>query len=422
MSSLIHGIFEQTPGNHLNGSGCNKCIKDSEKYTTDEFIVQAKQIHGDKYNYDKVNYINNKTKVIIVCNKHDEAYEFECQPSNFLQNHGCPKCADLTNAYTQHKFIELAKNKHGDKYDYSDVKYINSYTKVSIKCKEHGNFMQEPSTHYEGGGCRHCAINKLKYISTVRKPRVHVKNASESKLKYTKEDFINLANKIHKNKYNYSDVNYINSKTKVLINCTDHGQFAQLPSAHLGGGQGCMTCSRIKQTYTTDDFIKLAKKMHGDKYDYTDTIYVNSYTKVSVNCTKTNHGIFLQNPHNHMAGQGCPKCNESKGEQQIAKYLDDYKINFVRQKKYDECKNKICLPFDFYLTDFNILIEYDGIGHFSPIEAFGGVNAFEYRQRNDTIKNKFVQDNNIKLLRIKYNEKINKKLDELIDFIKNNIT
>jgi very-short-patch-repair endonuclease len=123
-----------------------------------------------------------------------------------------------------------------------------------------------------------------------------------------------------------------------------------------------------------------------------------------------------------MAGQGCPKCNESKGEQQIAKYLDDYKINFVRQKKYDECKNKICLPFDFYLTDFNILIEYDGIGHFSPIEAFGGVNAFEYRQRNDTIKNKFVQDNNIKLLRIKYNEKINKKLDELIDFIKNNIT
>jgi len=395
----VHGIFEQSPSNHLSGAGCNQCVKDTEKYTTEEFIVQAKKVHGDKYNYEKVKYVNNKTKVIVICNEHDDPYEFDCLPANHLRNHGCPKCADLTNAHTLDKFIELSKNVHGNKYDYSEVQYVNSYTKVTIKCKVHSNFIQEPRGHLKGYGCHKCAIDKIK-------------NLIKSYVKYTKDDFINSAKKIHGDLYDYSNVEYINLSTKVSITCKSHSDFLQTPSSHLSGS-GCLKCANIKQKYTTDDFIRLSTKTHGDKYDYTNTLYVDYQTKVSINCRKSNHGAFLQTPYNHMMGQGCPRCNESRGETKIAQYLSEHEISFVRQKKYVECKNKICLPFDFYLTDLNILIEYDGIGHFLPIKAFGGEEAFKYRRNNDAIKNKFTQDNNIKLLRIKYNEKINEKLDEL---------
>ena len=121
-------------------------------------------------------------------------------------------------------------------------------------------------------------------------------------------------------------------------------------------------------------------------------------------------------PSDHLSGYGCPRCYESKGETAIAKFLTSNNINYIREKKFDDCKNKSQLPFDFFLPDYNLLIEYDGKQHFEPVDYFGGIDGLNKCIINDKIKNKYAEDNKIKLLRIKYNNfnNINNILEEEI--------
>ena len=156
-----HGEFWQSPRCHLKGRGCSLCSK-NKKLTTEEFIKRAKEIYGDKYDYSKVEYVNNHTKVCIICPDHGEFWQ---KPQSHLNGHGCVKCfakgcADRF-ALTTEEFIKRAKEIHNDKYDYSKVNYVNSYTKVCIICPEHGEFWQEPHEHLRGGGCPICKDSKL---------------------------------------------------------------------------------------------------------------------------------------------------------------------------------------------------------------------------------------------------------------------
>lgn len=156
-----HGEFWQSPRCHLRGRGCSLCSK-NKKLTTEEFIKKSRKIHGDKYDYSKVNYVNNHTKVCIICPEHGEFWQ---KPMSHLEGHGCVKCyaqdcADRF-SFTTEEFIEKARVIHGDKYDYSKVKYVNSYTKVCIICPKHGEFWQEPHWHLKGGGCPVCKESKL---------------------------------------------------------------------------------------------------------------------------------------------------------------------------------------------------------------------------------------------------------------------
>ena len=146
--------------NNLIGQGCKKCCQENFnyntiKYSTNSFIEKAKSVHGNKYDYSKVNYVNNKTKVIIICPIHGE---FEQTPRNHLYGYGCRQCAD--NAYVSdiQCFINKSKEIHGDKYDYSKVEYVNSYTKVCITCPTHGEFYMTPNCHLKGRGCKKCAL------------------------------------------------------------------------------------------------------------------------------------------------------------------------------------------------------------------------------------------------------------------------
>ena len=129
--------------------------------TTGEFIQKAKAVHGDKYDYSKVEYVNNKTKVCIICPKHGE---FTQVPHNHLLGQGCSDCA--REKYTEKRthsledFIEAAKAIHGNKYDYSHVVYVNAHTNVCIICPVHGEFWQRPSHHLGGHGCSKCATEK----------------------------------------------------------------------------------------------------------------------------------------------------------------------------------------------------------------------------------------------------------------------
>ena len=357
-----------------------------KRKTTEEFIKQAKEIHDDKYDYSLVNYTTAHTKVKIICKIHSI---FEQSPNSHLRGKGCLLCSGSKKKTTE-EFISQAIETHGNKYDYSLVEYISTKHKVKIICKEHGIFEQEAKSHINGVGCPSCSgVNKR-----------------------STNDFIKLAKEIHADKYNYSLVDYKSTDRKVKIICSIHGIFEQLPESHLKNN-GCDRC-RITYKSNTIDFIEKSIEKHGYIYDYSLVDYVNSNTKVKIICKK--HGIFKQSPCKHLQPQVCPICKCSKGEISIRKILDNFNIIYTQEKKFEKCKNKNKLPFDFYLDNYNICIEYDGEQHFKVNNFFGNKESFQKRIINDNIKTNYCQNNNITLLRIKYNENINEKL---IDFLKN---
>ena len=233
-----------------------------------------------------------------------------------------------------------------------------------------------------------------------------------------RENFIEKVKVIHNNKYDYSNVNFINIKTNIKIICPIHGEFDQRPQHHLAG-HGCRKCSRELITnnskLTKDSFISKAINIHGSNYDYTliDFNYVNSNNdKVNIICNR--HGEFKQTVRHHLSGSGCPFCNESKGEKEINNYLTLNNINLIRQKRFKDCRDIKPLPFDFYLPDYNTCIEYDGEQHFSALKIWGGEKAFRETQKRDQIKNKYCRDKNISLIRIRYDEDVTEKLKAIL--------
>jgi hypothetical protein len=202
----------------------------------------------------------------------------------------------------------------------------------------------------------------------------------------------------------------VGAKIPVKIICPLHGEFMQTPFHHIKQVSECPICGIIKRNKSlesnTDEFIKKAKKIHGDKYDYSLVDYKNSKTPVTIKCKK--HGNFQQTPNKHLLNQGCPKCQESTGQKLVRSILELNKIIFIEEKKFQDCKNTlkgracVMLPFDFYLPNNNTIIEYDGVQHFKP--SFGE-KSFEITTRNDKQKNKYCKKNGIKLIRIPYTMK-----------------
>lgn len=354
------------------------------KYNTKTFIEKAKEIHNNKYSYELTNYIKSNIKIKIICKIHGI---FEQTPVSHIRTNmprGCPSCSGKNKSTKQ--FINEAKIIHSNKYDYSNVNYVNSTNPVTIKCSVHGEFKQKPSSHLSGWGCGLCGGN----------------------YKSNTIEFINKAKRIHNNNYDYSKVNYINSHKKIIIICPIHGEFTQKPNNHLSG-QGCCQCSKIinsnnKILKAKELFITKANKIHNKRYDYSLANYINSRSKINIICDK--HGIFEQKVNSHLNGHGCPKCNTSKGELRIEEYLIKHNITYEYQKKFNDCKNhnNRNLKFDFYLPNQNILIEYDGKQHYKPIKYFGGEKTFKIIKEYDNIKNEYVNNKNIKLIRISYND------------------
>lgn len=294
---------------------------------------------------------------------------------------------------TIENFIIKAKKVHGNKYDYSLVKYKNNKTKIKIICPIHGKFEQTPNSHLRHK-CSKCATDNLL-------DNIHF--------------FIKKAKKVHGNKYDYSLIEYKGSHIKIKIICPEHGIFEQMPYSHLKS-KGCYKCFAKNKCDSTDDFIKKAKKIHGNKYDYSLIEYENVIKKMKIICKK--HGIFKQSASYHLRGIGCPICNESKGEEKISKFLKNKKIKFEREKRFLKCRNILPLPFDFFIPKYNTCIEFDGKQHFIQNEKWGD-NLINIQKR-DEIKNIYCKENNIILYRISYkdinniNEKLNKIFDESI--------
>ena len=245
-------------------------------------------------------------------------------------------------------------------------------------------------------------------------PRSHIYNKSgcpmcSGRLKTTKL-FIKESCEIHGQIYDYSLVEYVNSTTNVKIICKKHGEFNLTPNGHLCG-VGCPRCAGKNKD--TECFIKESILVHGDIYDYSKSIYVGAKKNIKIICKK--HGEFEQTPTNHLSGRGCNICKESKGEKIIREYLKMNEIEYQRNKSFDDCRDKYVLYFDFFISKHNLCIEFDGIQHYEINNFFGGVDCFNLQVKHDRIKTEYCFKNNIQLLRIKYDENILDKLLFLSD-------
>ena len=213
--------------------------------------------------------------------------------------------------------------------------------------------------------------------------------------KLTTKDFIERAIKVHGDKYDYSKVEYINNRTEVCIICPTHGEFWQRPDKHLLG-HGCNLCCKTGIKSNTNTFIEKAKKIHGNKYDYSKVEYTNALTKVCIICPK--HGEFWQTPHMHLRGNGCQKCRQSKLEKEIELLLSKNNIKYIEQCGKSTFSWLSKMKLDFYLPEYNIAIECQGEQHFKPIEHFGGNEEFKIVSIRDKRKRKLCDENNIKII------------------------
>jgi len=385
-----HGIFEQTPSNHLNKNGCYKCgrekVANKQRTSLEEIIKRGRVIHGNKYDYSKVKYKRCKDKVIIICPIHGDFKQ--TIDKHIGQKYGCQKCGyEKTaefNRDNKRTFIEKAVRKHGNMYDYSLINYVNSQTNVKILCKVHGIFEQRPNAHIRGNGCGKC-------VRTLH-------NA-------TTEEWIKLAIEKHNGKYDYSQVKYIKCDSKIKIICPEHGLFKQKADVHLKG-HGCSKCSKCYQ-YTTKEWIEEAKKVHGDKYDYSKTEYINNRTGVVIICHT--HGDFWQTAGIHINQEcGCPRCYKRHSKQQIQwlKYLSVH-----REIQHAETENgEYNVPNTFYSADgyeakTNTIFEYHGsFWHGNPnIHNPNDVNPVTKKKFGQLFKNTIKKE--ILLRNLGYNYK-----------------
>ena len=391
-----HGAFEQEVGVHLKGWGCPICgditRARKKKKSTQQFIDEAKRVHGDKYDYGKTIYRGANKKVIITCREHGD---FEQFASQHLKGCGCPACVGK-GVVTMENFIDLARAIHGDKYGYDRVSFTKVSDKVWINCPKHGWFQQAVSSHIRRKmGCQKCANEE--------KAKERVKS---------KDEFVRQAREVHGDRYDYSKSVYINTRTKILIICKNCGsEFWQTPQNHISSCRpsGCPSCG-VKHAADSirtslEVFIDKANVVHDSKYGYEKVSFNTLADKVFIRCDK--HGYFLQEACSHLRGCGCPFCKRSIGEERVSRFLGEHDIEHIEQYRIKNenlfCENTIMVV-DFYLPNQNIIIEYNGQQHYRPLDVFGGIERFEGQQERDMSLRQYCKEHKIRLIEIPYTD------------------
>ena len=420
-----------------------------KKLTTEEFIQKAKAEHGDLYDYDNVKYINTRTNVNITCLKCQK--DFPQTPHNHLQGSGCPTCVIEAKTMSQAEFIQKAKAKHGDLYDYDNVKYVNSATKVDITCLAcDDNFLQTPSVHLRVYGCPKCGLHKriesqrmsqaefiqkakakhglydydnVKYVNSTTKvditclacddnfpqtPRNHLQGYGCPKCglhkriesqRMSQDEFIQKAKAEHGDLYDYDNVKYINTRTNVNITCLKcQKDFPQTPNVHLQGS-GCPKCGIESQRMSQAEFIQKAKAKHGTKYDYGNVKYVNNATKVDITCLACDDN-FPQTPNHHLRGSGCPTCvnkTEKITCDVLQSVLDTLKVKQIGYSVTEDIGRMDIVVLN-QNTDIVCFIEVDGGQHFEFIEFF--TISVEDIQNSDLEKHKHAKIKGYRTIRI----------------------
>lgn len=321
-----HGSFFVRPDTHLTRkAGCQNCARMKTGYLNmnKNWLSDFKSVHGDRYDYSKVNYKGNRVKVEIVCKNHGS---FLMKPNAHIsQKQGCPKCSEKYNDCET--FIITSNIIFGNLYDYSRVKYINSHQKVEIMCKKHGSFLICPKEHInQKQGCPKCG-----------------KISMSNKLRKDIKILLNQFNNLNGDLYDYSNVNYVNNNQKIDIICKKHGLFKQSPKSHLRG-DGCPKCKSSKGERNIMYFLEK------NNIDY---IYQKTYYDcISTIGNKLKFDFYL--PDYNI-------CVEYDGEQHF-KPIDYFGgvESFNRQRERDITKNNYCLENNIKLIRLSFK-DYDKI-------------------------------------------------------------
>lgn len=373
-----------------------------QRKTTEQFVQDARKVHGDRYEYSLTAYEGARRKVSIVCFTHGV---FLQEASSHLSGKGCPSCwqgreGDRRRSNTI-EFVKKAKAVHGDKYDYSYAEYHTNVEKVRIICPVHGEFIQSPHHHSTGYGCPRCG---------------HKKRWDNRRLNTDK--FVAKAKEVHGGRYDYSSTEYLGYKEQLIVICRVHGKFQQKAEKHLIGAN-CSKCVQQARgdalRSSAEKFIRKAREIHGNRYDYSNAIYHKSNQKIVIVCPE--HGKFLQVPGSHLAGNGCPACSESHGEKKITAFLKARGIKHRKQKRFSSCRSKRPLPFDFYLPQNRFLIEFQGQQHFFPVDFCSkgkahAKKALRELKKRDCIKKNWAKNNSYELIKIRYDENVGEVLTD----------
>lgn len=276
-------------------------------------------------------------------------------------------------------------------------KYVNVKMKILHRCKicKH-EWSARPTNVLSGYGCPMCGIQKTREVNM----KTHNEYVAELSVRNPNIEAIE--------QYNGYD-------TSIKHWCKAHNvEFYIRPSSTLMGG-GCKKCQseRVRNSKVKPHSQYEEELMERGINIKVIEPYVNALTPITHQCLTCKHE-WPAAPNNILGGNGCPRCNESHGEKLITSWLNSHKIKFIPQYRFDDCKDKYTLPFDFYLVDYNICIEYQGEQHYRAIDFFGGDARFEICQLHDQIKRDYCDNNNIPLLCIRYDENIEEKLEKFL--------
>ena len=350
------------------------------KLTHEEAVNRIKEINPNIKVLSE--YIGSAKPLRVQCTI--DNHEWTTTYSNIVcYKRGCPKCAQNA-PYTQEEFVAKMLEIH------PNIEVIGTYTnankKVRLKCKIDGfEWEATPNSLFSlQCGCPKCAGNA----------------------KYTTKSFIQAMKKISPNieiKGEYKD-----NKTKIACKCKICGWEWEATPNNLLRKRNCPKCNHAV-TMTNEEFLEKLKKVNS--FVEPQEIYINYDTKIKIKCLKCGHTWFAK-PDNLLQGRGCPKCRLSTGEKIINGILTNFKIDYERQKWYEDCRDELPLPFDFYISQYNLLIEYQGHQHYYPVH-FGGISNeravknLEVTQKHDKIKAEYCLKNDINLLTITFWEKDN---------------
>jgi hypothetical protein len=348
----------------------------SKRKTNDEFLNEVFKLVGNEYKVIS-KYIDAKTKIEIIHMKCNTKYEVS--PNSFLSGRRCPYC---TGKLMNHdEFVKKVYNLVGNEYE-----VIGTYKKSSSKLKMKHNI------------CNHTyEVKPNNFLNGRRCPKCFKRNDKKSHEKFVEEVF-NLVS----NEYEVLS-EYKNSKTKIKMKHNICGTVYNVHPVSFLGGCRCPKCAKNMKK-TNDIFKKEIHDIVEDEYEVLED-YINDATKIKFRHNLCGHEWNIS-PNSFLKGTRCPFCNCSKGEKKIKDFFDKNNVDYLPQYKFDDCKNKFSLPFDFAVIDkqnnLMCLIEYDGIQHFEPVKHFGGNERFEVLKFLDSIKNEYCFINNIPLLRIPY--------------------
>lgn len=332
-------------------------------------------------------YVGANIKILHKCKL--DGYEWMATPHNILRGRGCPKCSSHIKRTHEEYVKELAI-----KNPYVEVigTYINNQIPIMHRCKIHNIYWNlRPQHALEGVRCKECQKDLLR------------EQRKKSHKEYV-DDILKINTDIE------IAEQYINAHIPILHRCKVCGYEWMAKPNNILSSKGCPKCAGVLLK-SHDEYVKEVSLINHDIEVV--GIYSNSKTPILHRC-KIDNTMWLSRPDNILQGKGCPVCNESSGERKIRQWLEDNHIEYDFQKKFELCKDIKFLPFDFYLQEYNVCIEYQGEQHYRPVDYFGGEEKFKIQQKHDQIKRDYCKKNNIKLLEIRYDEDIEEKLNNFL--------